>query len=103
MAWVYYNKGTSQGSALRDCLTGLERSLDLLTDLRETMVQMRTGDGSQDAHYAVITEQFGFKNDAEARSAFEEFDSAWGKLNTDASVEFVRAELVQLFAKLRNW
>ena len=87
---------------LRRLLNKAEESDDEFADVRDMMIQMRSGDGSQDAHYAEVTSRFGFTDDAKARAAFEELDSAYSKTSGNGSVENVRAARDQLFAKLRG-
>lgn len=101
-AHIHFNDQTAYGRQLRRMLMQAEESDDLMKDVRDVMIQMRDGDGSQDAHYAEVTSRFGFTNDAKARSAFEELDSAYSKTSGDGSVSNVRAARDQLFAKLRG-
>ena len=98
---VYFNDQTNYGRLLRRCLSMMEESDDLMADVRDVMIQMRDGDGSQDAHYAEVTARFGFASDANARAAFEELDSAYSKTSGNGSVSNVRAARDQLYAKLR--
>jgi hypothetical protein len=79
-----------------------EESDDLFTDVRDMMIQMRDGDGSQDAHYDNIATRFGFETSAKARAAFEELDSAYSKTSGNDSVSNVRAARDQFYAKLRG-
>lgn len=75
-AHIHFNDQTQYGRQLRRMLQLMEESDDLMKDVRDMMIQMRDGDGSQDAHYAEVTSRFGFASDAKARAAFEELDSA---------------------------
>jgi len=99
---IHFNDQTQYGRSLRRMLSMSEESDDLMRDVRDMMIQMRDGDGSQDAHYAELTARFGFPNDASARAAFEELDSAYSKTSGDGSVSNVRAARDQLFNKLRG-
>jgi hypothetical protein len=99
---LHFNDQTQYGRSLRRMLSMAEESDDLMRDVRQMMVFMRDGDGSQDAHYAEVTARFGFINDASARAAFEELDSAYSKTSGDGSVSNVRAARDQLFDKLRG-
>jgi len=101
-AHIHFNDQTRYGQKLRALLDTAERSDDLFSDVRDMMIQMRDGDGSQDAHYARVTTQFGFESDAKARAAFEELESAYGKISGNGSVSNVRAARDQFFAKLRG-
>jgi len=98
---IYFNDQLNYGRMFRRMLQMMEESDDLMSDVRDVMIQMRDGDGSQDAHYAEVTARFGFTNDAKARAAFEELDSAYSKTSGNGSVSNVRAARDQLFAKLR--
>jgi len=99
---IHFNDQTQYGRALRRALQLSEEADDGLTDVRDVMIQMRDGDGSQDAHYAELTSKFGFASDAKARAAFEELDSAYSKTSGNGSVSNVRAARDQLYAKLRG-
>lgn len=112
---IYFNQGTQYGAKLRAVLNKLEQSDDEFADMRDVMVQMRDGDGSQNVHYAEVTKRFGFGDydvttggaptdaqNAKARAAFEEMDSAYSKTSGNGSVSNVRAARDQLFAKLRG-
>jgi len=101
---IYFDKNSSSyGLMLRKLLQQMEESDELFADIRDTMIQMRSGDGSADAHYSVVKTRFGFSTDADARAAFEELDSAYSKTSGDGQVSNVRAARNQLFAKLRGW
>lgn len=100
-AHVFFNDQTTYGRKLRSALLKSEEADDELRDVRSVMIQMRDGDGSQDAHYSVVTTRFGFESDAKSRTAFEELDSAFNKTSGDGSVSNVRAARDQLFDKLR--
>ncbi len=101
-AHIHFNDQTQYGRQLRRMLQQMEESDDAMKDVRDCMIQMRDGDGSQDAHYAEVTSRFGFVSDTQARAAFEELDSAYSKTSGDGSVSNVRAARDQLFAKLRG-
>lgn len=99
---IHFNDQTQYGRKLRRFLDLSEESDDLFTDIRDVMIQMRDGDGSQDAHYAEVTTRFGFASDAKARAAFEELDSAYSKTSGNGSVSNARAARDQMYAKLRG-
>lgn len=101
-AHIYFNKTSQYGAMLWRLLRQLEEGDDLFSDIRDVMIQMRDGDGSQDTHYAEVRIRFGFETDAKARAAFEEIDSAYSKTSGNGSVSNVRAARDQLFAKLRG-
>jgi hypothetical protein len=101
MAHLYFDDTTRYGRILRNVLSTIETSDDLFTDVRDVMIQMRTGDGTDAAHYAVVATRFGFQNNADAKSAFEEIDSAYSKTSGNTPVSDVRAAREQLLARLR--
>lgn len=101
-AHIHFNDQTQYGRMLRRMLQMMEEADDLMTDVRDVMIQMRDGDGTADAHYAEVTSRFGFASDAKSRAAFEELDSAYAKTSGNGSVSNVRAARDQLFAKLRG-
>lgn len=99
---IHFNDQTQYGRQLRRMLQQMEESDDGMSDIRDVMIQMRDGDGSQAVHYAEVTTRFGFASDAKAKAAFDELDSAYSKTSGDGSVSNVRAARDQLFAKLRG-
>ena len=99
---IHFNDQTQYGRSLRRFLQQAEESDDLMKDVRDCMVQMLNGDGSQDVHYAEITGRYGFPDDASAHAAFSEIDSAYSKTSGDGTVSGVRAARDQLYAKLRG-
>lgn len=99
---IHFDDQTQYGRKLRRVLNMMEESDDLMRDVRDVMIQMRDGDGSQAAHYAEVKTRFGFTTDAKAKEAFDELDSAYSKTSGDGSVSNVRAARDQLFAKLRG-
>jgi hypothetical protein len=101
-AHIHFNDQTQYGRQLRRALNMSEEADDQLSDVRDMMIQMRDGDGSQDAHYTELTTRFGFLSDAKARAAFEELDSAFSKTSGNGQVSNVRAARDQLYAKLRG-
>jgi len=113
-AHISFNQSSQFGSKLRQLLNLMEQSDDLFTDVRDTMIQMRDGDGSQNVHYAEVVKRYGFGDydstqgsptdaqNAKARAAFEELDSAYSKTSGNGSVSNVRAARDQFFAKLRG-
>lgn len=102
MAHHHFNDQLSHGRQLRRFLQMAEESDDLMADVRDVMIQMRTGDGSDAAHYATVVTRFGFATNADAKSAFDELDSAYSKTSGNGSVSNVRAARDQLFSKLRG-
>jgi hypothetical protein len=99
---IKFNAQTPYGAMLRSSLRTNEDADLQFTRVRDVMIQMRDGDGSQDAHYAELTTRFGFASDAKARAAFEELDSCYSKTSGNGSVSNVRAARDQFFARLRG-
>jgi len=99
---IFFNDSTQYGRQLRTFLRNSESSDDQFTDVRDVMVQMLEGDGSQDAHYSTITTRFGFESDAKSHEAFSELDSAYSKTSGNGTVSNVRAARDQMYAKLRG-
>lgn len=82
-------------------MNGAQSFLEEGIDLQATLIQMLSGDGSQDAHYTYIATKFGFPDDATAHAAVNEFNSVMGKIISDASVSSVNAAIKQAMAKFR--
>src|SRR5678815_3197267 len=101
-AHILFNKNTTYGAMLRRVLDLMEQGDDQMTDVRDVLIQMRDGDGSQAVHYARATNLFGFDSDAMTKAAFDELDSAYSKTSGNGSVTNVRAARDQLYAKLRG-
>lgn len=99
---IHFNDQTPYGRQLRRMLQMSEEADDLMKDVRDLMIKMRDGDGSQDVHYAEVTTRFGFMSDTKSKEAFLELDSAYAKTSGDAQVDTVRSARDQLFAKLRG-
>ena len=110
---IYFDDSGKYGRMLRRLLDLIETGDDLFTDVRDVMIQMRDGDGSQASHYAEVVKRFGFGGydstqgapDAAqlalAKAAFDELDSAYSKTGGNGSVDNVRAARDQFMAKLR--
>lgn len=113
-AHIHFDELTQYARLLRDMLRTNERADELMRDVRDCMLQMRDGNGSSNVHYAEVTKRFRFADydptqgapsdaqNAIARAAFEELDSAYSKTSGNGSVSDVRAARDQLFAKLRG-
>ena len=113
VAHILFDETSQYGRKLRSCLNLMEQSDDAQVDVRDMLIQMRDGDGSQDAHYSNVVVRLGVEGYtatqgdptaaqlAKARSIFEEFDSAFSKTSGNGSVTNVRAARDQVVAKLR--
>lgn len=113
MAHILFDDSSKYGRQLRECLNLMERGDESQVDVRDFMVQMRSGDGSQDAHYDTIVRRLGVEGYtptqgtptalqlAAARALFEEFDSAFVKTSGNGSVTNVRAARDQVLSRLR--
>lgn len=111
---ISFNRNTPHGAKLRSMLDTNERADDELADMRNVMVQMLDGDGSQDIHYSEIAKRFGVADYdqtqgtpdpaqlAKAKELFLEVDTVYGKSSGDGTVNNVRASRDQLFNKLRG-
>lgn len=83
----------------------LLEGLQLLVQARDNMIQARDGDGTQAAHYDLLTAKAGYvandyaTADAAAKASFDELDSLLSKINTDNAVSNVRAAIYQFAAK----
>lgn len=99
---IYFSSTSQFGLLLRRMLSSMEQADDLMVDVRDCMIQMRDGDGTQDAHYVEVAARFGFDTTAKARAAFEELDSASSKTSGNGTVSNVRAARDQLMARLRG-
>src|SRR4249920_3741511 len=99
---ILFNENTQFGRSLRRFLDLAEQSDDQFADVRDAMIQMTDGDGSQDVHFARVTQLFGFDNDTAAHNAYLEIDSAFSKTSGNGTVSNVRAARDQMFAKLRG-
>lgn len=101
---IHFNDQTQYGRLLRRALQMSEEADDLLTDVRDVMIQMRDGadNAADNTNYAEIASKFGFASNTKAREAFLELDSAYFKTSGNGQVDNVRAARDQLFAKLRG-
>jgi hypothetical protein len=100
-AHIYFNDGTKYGAMLRRSVNLNEEADQAFSAVRDVIIQMRDGDGSQAIHYAEVTQKFGFASDAKAKAAFDELESAFSKTSGNGSVTNVRAARDQFVAKLR--
>jgi phosphoribosylformylglycinamidine (FGAM) synthase-like amidotransferase family enzyme len=94
--------------AMRPAVRALQmirEGLDVLRAQRAIMLQFRDGDGSQAAHYDLLAAAGVFAAgdyadaNAAAKASFDELDSLFAKLSTDASVSAVNAAILQACAK----
>ena len=83
-------------------LAHLESAVDGLGDLIATMALMLDGDGTNEAHFtAYVIAKFGYVNAAGAKASWDELNSLYAKLNTDAAVTNVKAAIAQCINKHR--
>ena len=99
--YINYNRSNDYGSAVRQVLFHLETGLDSGQKILKTLQLMIDGDGSQDSDYALIATLYGFASPAVARTFYNEWLSAIGKITTNDSVTNVNAALVKLCSELR--
>jgi hypothetical protein len=110
---LLFDETSQYGRMLRAFLRKAEDSDDDFTDVRDVIIQMTDGDGSQNIHFAEVVKRFRFAGydptqgdptdaqNAVARAAFLELDAAYSKTSGNGTVSNVRAARDQLFAKLR--
>lgn len=98
---IWYNKSTEYGQLLTNVLKLTKQADSALDDLRDTMIQMRDADGTQDADYALIATRFGFETTAAARAAFDLVDAVYQRIVVNTSVTQVRASRANVISRLR--
>lgn len=81
--------GTRRGRELRQALNRLQEGWNALANHFAAMGAMRDGDGTQDAHYALVTSSYGVGNDDDAHALYDEMNSTLGN----------SAALLQLLAR----
>ncbi len=98
-----FNPGTTGGSRLRNVSQAGEAFLDALTKEIATMGTLcEGGDPNQTANFgATYLAYYGFSTAAEAQASYNECNSAFLKVNTDASVSSVMSAIKNLANKHR--
>lgn len=102
---IELDKSTDVGRQLTRGFQMVREAKETLVHVRDVMIQMRDGDGSQASHYDVLAAEAGYvANDyadanAAAKASFDELDSLLSKINSDASVSNVLAAINQACAK----
>lgn len=99
---IHFNDQLQYGRQLRRVLNMMEESDDLLVDVLSMMTLMIDGNGSDAAQFTEVKERFGFTDNASAKAAWDELQSANSKTSGNGSVDNVRAARDQLFSKLRG-
>jgi hypothetical protein len=99
--YVNYTVTSTHGKYLQRALVTSEDGDRYLKQVRDTMVQMLEGDGTQDAHYSTIQARFGFDTVVTAHAAYLQIDTAYQKTSGDGNVSSVRSARDQLFSQLR--
>lgn len=103
--YIEVNRTTDVGRQLVRGLQMVREGKETLARLRDVIIQMRDGDGSDPAHYDVLAGEAGYvANDyatanAAAKASFDEIDSLLSKINTDNNVSNVLAAINQACAK----
>ena len=97
-----FNRNIPAGFRLGRAHEALDNAMVYIAAEQAAMAAMIDGDGTMDAHYAPIKTAYGFGTDAEARAAYTETQSVWGKLSVDSSVSSVNAAIKQWLARLRS-
>jgi hypothetical protein len=101
MAHHNFNDQTQHGRLLRRYLNGIETVIDEGPDVLAVLDQMLTGSAASEASFGTITTRFGFADNANAKSAYDEISSANAKTSGDSEVTSVNSALRQIIAKLR--
>lgn len=103
--YIELDRTTEVGRKLSRYATMLREAVDGLAQTRDSILQMRDGDGTSAADYDLLATEGGYvANDyadanAAAKASFDELDSLLSKVNTDDSVSFTRAAIDQFCAK----
>lgn len=110
---IHFNQNAQYGARLRNMLTLAESADDQLADVRDLLVQMIDGDGSQISQFDEVVKRFGFETydvstggavtdpqRTAARNAWLEIDSVYAKRT--GSVSGVQAARDQMYNKLRG-
>jgi hypothetical protein len=103
-AYISTNEGLTNTKKFRSAMDELlswRRSVFgrnfILTSVRDTMLKMRDGDGSQDVHYALVTTKFGTASDAKSKALFLEIDTVCAlQANGSATRDQISAAIDQL-------
>lgn len=99
-AFIDYDPTTPAGRLMARALQLLREGKEVLSHVREILIQMRDGNGSQDAHYALNATEIGFASATTARASFEELDSLHAKVTAGAGVgDATGAAIIQACAK----
>jgi len=92
---ISFDDQLPHGRQLRSALSKIEDGAEGIKDTLASMSLMLDGDGSQAAHFPVVTAKFGFDSDAKAKEGYDEINSL--KLALDG----VLAAITQAANKLR--
>jgi len=98
---LQFNDQITHGRKLRSAITKLEEGRRELGDIISTLSLMINGDGSSITHFDYMTTKLGTADNTASKGIWDELNSAYSKINTDASVSSVLAALNQLSNKLR--
>jgi hypothetical protein len=96
-----FNDQTQHGRLLRGWLNGVETVIDQGPDVLAVMDAMLTGANTLEASFGTVVTRFGFADNANAKAAYDEIQSANSKTSGDGSVAEVNAAFRQIVAKLR--
>jgi hypothetical protein len=109
---ISFDTGLPHGRLLRDMLNVNENADDRLADVRDMLVQMLSGDGSSDSHYAEIVKRCGVADYdvtqgaasagqlTAAHNLFIQVDTAFAKRT--GSVSGVQSARDQMYSQLRG-
>jgi hypothetical protein len=102
---IQFDRGSDAMRMKVRALQMIREGFELLRNQRLIDIQFRDGDGSQAAHYDLLAAAGDFAAgdyadaNAAAKASFDELDSLYSKLATDASVTAVNAAIYQACAK----
>lgn len=92
IGYIEYNRSNGNGADLRRCVNAFKSARDNLDDFRNIMTQMIDGDGSNSSQFGLLVTKFIFPDNASAKAAWDEINSALGNTST--------AAVNQLYSKL---
>lgn len=103
--FIDYDAQTPVGRKVARGLQMLREARDVLRDALALMAEMKDGDGSQASHFDLLAAEGGFSAadyadaNAAAKASFDELNSLYFKLSTNAEVSDVAAAITQACAR----
>lgn len=102
---IKFDQTTEIGRKVARGLQLLREGRQVLTEVREALIQTRDGDGSDAAHYDLTASLVGYQAgdyasaNAAAKASFDELDSLHAKVTATATGDVTGAALTQACAK----